>query len=106
MLGIQILVIAFIFTMLYVVRIHYKKGDLPKIEAYFWGSVLLLVGILVIVKQTANMIRSLFSVTRLTDVVVIFALMGVFVLLVENRIQINNLRRKLESLVRDRALQQ
>ena len=106
MLGIQILVLAFIFIMLYVVRIHYKKGDLPKIEAYFWGSVLLLVGILVIVEQTANMIRSLFSVTRLTDVVVIFALMGVFVLLVENRIQINNLRRKLESLVRDRALQQ
>ena len=106
MLGIQILVLAFIFIMLYVVRIHYKKGDLPKIEAYFWGSVLLLVGILVIVEQTPNMIRSLFSVTRLTDVVVIFALMGVFVLLVENRIQINNLRRKLESLVRDRALQQ
>ena len=106
MLGIQILVIAFIFPMLYVVRIHYKKGDLPKIEAYFWASVLLLVGILVIVEQTANLIRSLFSVTRLTDVVVIFALMGVFVLLVENRIQINNLRRKLESLVRDRALQQ
>jgi len=106
MMGIQILSVTFIFLMLYVVRIHYKKGELPKVEAIFWAIILLLVGVLVIVEQSANFIRTLFSVTRLTDVIVIFALMGVFVLLIENRIQINKLRIKLEKLVRDRALEE
>ena len=91
--------------MLYVIRIHYKKRDLPKAEALFWTLVLLIVGILVMVEDTANLIRSLFSVTRLTDVIVIFSLMGVFALLIENRIQINVLRHKLETIVRSRALQ-
>lgn len=105
MMSIQILSTVFIFIMLYVVRIHYKKGDLPKIEAIFWATVLLIIGTLVIIEDTANVIRSLFAVTRLTDVVVIFALMGVFVLLIENRIQINKLRSKLEKLVREKAME-
>jgi hypothetical protein len=92
--------------MLYVVRIHYKKGELPKVEAIFWASVLFVVGILVMVAQSADYIRRLFAVTRLTDVIVIFSFMGVFVLLIENRIQINKLRNKLTQLVRDRAMDQ
>lgn len=104
MIGIQILSITFIFLMLYVIRIHYKKGELPKVEAIFWTLILLIVGIMVMVEQSANYIRNLFSVTRLTDVIVIFSLMGVFVLLIENRIQINKLRLKLDKLVRDRAM--
>lgn len=104
MLGIQILSVTFILIMLYVVRIHLKKGELPRVEALFWTAVLFVTGLLVIVPQSADFIRNLFAVTRLTDVVVIFALMGVFVLLIENRIQINKLRTKLERVVRDRAL--
>lgn len=104
MFGIQVLSVIFIFFMLYVIRIHYKKRELPRTEAIFWTLVLLTVGCLVIVEQSANVIRTLFSVTRLTDVIVIFALMGVFVLLIENRIQINKLRIKLESLVREKAM--
>lgn len=105
MQGIQILSVTFIFIMLYVVRIHYKKGELPKIEAIFWAIILLFIGIIVIVEQSANFIRTFFSVTRLTDVIVIFSLMGVFILLIENRIQINKLRIKLEKLVRERAME-
>ncbi|PIS18066.1 hypothetical protein COT54_01305 [Candidatus Collierbacteria bacterium CG09_land_8_20_14_0_10_46_12] len=104
MMGIQILSVTFIFLMLYVVRIHYKKGELPKVEAIFWASILFVVGILVMVSQSADYIRRLFAVTRLTDVIVIFSFMGVFVLLIENRIQINKLRTRLERLVRDRAM--
>jgi len=103
-MGIQILSVTFIFLMLYVVRIHYKKGELPKVEAIFWASILFVVGILVMVSQSADYIRRLFAVTRLTDVIVIFSFMGVFVLLIENRIQINKLRTRLERLVRDRAM--
>lgn len=104
MLGIQILSVTFILLMLYVVRIHVRKGELPKIEATFWTLSLLLLGVLVVIPATADFIRHLFDVTRLTDVIVIFALMGTFVLLIDNRIQTNKMRMKLERLVRDQAI--
>lgn len=90
--------------MLYVIRIHYKKRELPVEEASFWTIILLTVGTLVIVEQSAQYIRTLFSVTRLTDVLVILALMGVFITLIESRIQINKLRSQLEKIVRAKAL--
>lgn len=105
MQGIQILSITFIIIMLYVVRIHYKKNELPKIEALIWSIGLIVLGVIVSVKQSADFVRNLFSVTRLLDVLVIIALMGTFILLIENRIQITKLRNKLDRLVRDRAME-
>lgn len=105
MVGIQILSITFITIMLYVVRIHYKKNELPRIEAMIWSIGLILLGVVVSVKQSADFVRNLFAVTRLLDVLVIIALMGTFIILIENRIQINKLRTKLERLVRDRAME-
>lgn len=105
MLGIQLLSITFILIMLYVVRIHYKKNELPKVEASIWSIGLIILGVIVSVKQSADFVRNLFSVTRLLDVLVIIALMGTFILLIENRIQINKLRTRLERLVRDRAME-
>ena len=103
MFGIQLLSVTFILIMLYVVRIHYKKNELPKVEAIFWTIGLIFLGIIVSIKQSADIVRNLFAVTRLLDVLVIIALMGTFILLIENRIQINKLRLKLDKLVRDRA---
>lgn len=105
MLGIQILSLTFILIMLYVVRIHYKKNELPKTEAYIWSTGLLVLGIVVSVKQSADFVRNLFAVTRLLDVLVIIALMGTFIMLIENRIQITKIRTKLDKLVRDRAME-
>lgn len=105
MLGIQILSITFIVIMLYVVRIHYKKGELAKVESIVWSSSLLLLGIVVSFRQSADFIRGLFKVERLTDIIVIIALMFVGVVMIENRIQINQLRSKLERIVRDRAME-
>lgn len=106
MLGIQVLSVTFIFIMLYVIRIHYKKGELPKIEALGWTFGLIILGIIVSFKQSADLIRNLFSVTRLLDVLVIVALMGVFIILIENRIQLNKLRIKFEKLIRERAMEE
>lgn len=104
MLGIQVLSVTFIILMLYVVRIHYKKNELPKVEALFWSVGLIVLGLIVSIKKSADFVRNLFAVTRLLDVLVIIALMGTFVLLIENRIQINKLRIKFEKLIRDRAM--
>ncbi|EKD80072.1 MAG: hypothetical protein ACD_40C00213G0056 [uncultured bacterium] len=105
MQGIQILSVTFILIMLYTVRIHSKKNELPKVEAIIWTIGLVVLGIIVSFKGTADIVRNLFSVTRLLDVLVIIALMGTFILLIENRIQINKLRQKLDRLVRDRAME-
>lgn len=105
MQSIQILSIVFILIMLYVVRIHFKKNELPKAEAIFWSLGLLILGVIVSIKESADFVRQLFSVTRLLDVLVIIALMGTFVLLIENRIQIGKLRARLEKVVRDRAME-
>lgn len=104
MMGIQILSLTFILIMLYVVRIHYKKNELPRVEALIWSIGLIVLGVIVSIKQSADFVRNLFAVTRLLDVLVIIALMGTFILLIENRIQINKLRSRLERLVRDRAM--
>jgi len=104
MIGIQILSITFIIIMLYVVRIHYKKNELPRVEALIWSAGLIVLGVIVSIKQSADFVRNLFSVTRLLDVLVIIALMGTFILLIENRIEIAKLRTRLERLVRDRAM--
>ena len=104
MMGIQILSVTFILVMLYVVRIHSKKGELPRVEALAWTIGLIILGVIVSIKQSADFVRNLFAVTRLLDVLVIIALMGTFILLIENRIQINKLRQKLDRLVREKAM--
>jgi hypothetical protein len=91
--------------MLYVVRIHYKKSELPKVEAISWSIALILLAVLVVVPTSADLVRNLFKVNRLTDVIVIFSLMGVFILLIEDRAQISKLRQKLERVVRDKAIE-
>ncbi len=104
MLGIQILSITFILIMLYVVRIHFKKGELAKVEAMVWSFSLIVLGLVVSFRSSADFVRGLFKVDRLTDIIVIIALMFVGVVMIENRIQINKLRSKLERIVRDRAM--
>ena len=106
MLGIQILSVVFIAIMLYVIRIHYVKHNLPKVEAVLWAFGLLILGIVVSIKPSADFVRNLFAVTRLLDVLVIIALMGTFILLIENRIEINKLRQKLERVLRDKAIKE
>lgn len=105
MMGIQILSLTFIIIMLYVVRIHTKKNELPRVEAYIWSIGLIILAVVVSIKQSADFVRNLFAVTRLLDVLVIIALMGTFIILIDNRIQINKLRSRLERLVRDRAME-
>lgn len=105
MIGIQLLSIIFIFIMLYVVRIHYKKHELPRVEAIFWSVVLLSLATITIVPGSADLVRSLFQVSRLLDVIMIIAFMGTFIFLIENRIQISKLRSKLDKLTRVKAMQ-
>ena len=106
MIGIQMFSVVFILIMLYVVRIHYKKQEWPRVEAMFWSIVLLSLATIVIVPGSADAVRNLFQVSRLLDVIMIIAFMGTFIFLIENRIQISKLRSKLELLTREKAMKE
>lgn len=104
LLGIQIISIVFIFFMLYVVQIHYRKKELPTLETIFWSTSLVVLAVVVIVPDTAQFLTRTFSVTRLMDLGVIISLMVLFAITVDSRIQIHKLRRKLEDKVRNETI--
>ena len=104
LLGIQIISVVFIFFMMYVVQIHYRKGELPRPEAIFWYLSLATLAFIVIIPDTAQFLTRTFSVTRLMDLIVITALMITFYMLISMRIEIHKLKLKLEERVRDQAI--
>ncbi len=104
MIGIQLISILFILFMLYVVRIHHKKGELPQTEFLFWIIIFIVLGAIVLLPNTARFITRTFAVGRLMDLITIIAFMIVFFMLIDNRIQIHKLRKKLEDQVRKKAM--
>ena len=104
MLGIQIISILFILFMLYMVRIHHKKSELPKTETTFWLVTFIVLGVIVIIPNSARFITRTFAIGRLMDLITIIAFMIAFFMLIENRIQIHKLRKKLEERVREKAM--
>lgn len=102
--GIQIISLLFIFFMMYVVHIHYRKQELPITETIFWFTSLVILAIIVIVPNTARFVTQTFSVNRLMDFIVIVGFMITLYMLIDNRIQIQKLRKQLEEKVRDKAI--
>lgn len=90
--------------MMYVVQIHYRKNELPKLEAFFWYITLVVLAFIVIIPETANFVTETFDVSRLTDFLTAVAFMIVFVMLINTRIQVHKLRQKLETKTRKTAI--
>lgn len=91
---------------MYVVQIHYRKNELPRTEAMFWYLSLAALALIVVIPDSARFLTLTFSVTRLMDLIVIVALMVVFYMLVTTRIELHKLKKKLETRVREQALNQ
>lgn len=104
MAGVQILSLGFILLMLYVVRIHYKKGQLPKFETLFWGLLWMSLAIFVIFPRSLDAITRAFQIYRVFDLLTIVAFMILFAFVIYGRIEIFQVRKKLEDLVRAEAI--
>ena len=104
LIGIQIISIIFIFFMMYVVHIHYRKKELPAIEAIFWYTTFVVLALIVIIPETAQFVTTTFEVSRLTDFITAIAFMVVFGMLIDTRMQMHKLRKKLEEKIRKEAI--
>lgn len=104
LLGIQIICIIFVFFMMYLVHIHYRKQELPRIETLFWFTSLTILALIIIIPDTAQFLTTTFSVNRLMDLIVIIALMVTFYMLVSMRIEMYKLNKKLEVKIRTKTL--
>lgn len=103
-LGVQIISIIFIFFMLYVVQIHFRKRELSRLETIFWYLTFASLAIIVVNPDTAQFLINTFAVSRLLDLIMIVAFMVIFYMLIDTRIQLHKFRSKLEEKVRAEAI--
>lgn len=101
---IQILSVIFGIFMLYVVRIHRKKGVLDRNEVFFWNTLWLGFIYVAVFPQTFRGLIQRLQIARVFDLLVIVAFMIITFITFQNRITIKNLGRKLEEIIRKKAL--
>jgi len=103
-LGVQIIVILFAIFMVYVVFWYWKKKDIKGNEAIFW--IILWGGFIVITlfpDILQNLTKKLFF-TRVMDFLMIVAFMILTILGFSNYIRGKRLEKKIEEIVRKKAL--
>lgn len=101
---IQILSVIFGIFMLYVVRIHRKKEVLDRNEVFFWNTLWLGFIYVAFFPQTFRGLIQRLQIARVFDLLVIVAFMIITFITFQNRITIKNLSRKLEEIIRKKAL--
>lgn len=104
MLLLQIVSVVFGLFMLYVVRIHRRKQHLDSFETGIWIALWSIFIFLAIFPQTVNGIVQTLNIARVFDLLVIIALMIVVFLTFQNRIETKKLEKKVERIVRKRAI--
>ncbi len=101
---IQILSVIFGIFMLYVVRIHRKKGVLERNEVFFWNTLWLGFIYVAFFPQTFQGLIQRLQIARVFDLLVIIAFMIITFITFQSGIKIKNLAKKLEEMVRKKAL--
>lgn len=101
---IQILSVIFGIFMIYVVQIHRRKQIIEAKEAYFWFFVWLGFIYVAIFPQTFKGLVQKLQIARVFDLLVIVAFMILTFLTFQNRISIKNITRKIEEIIRKKAL--
>lgn len=101
---IQILSVIFGIFMLYVVRIHRKRGVLERNEVFFWTALWLSFIYVAFFPQTFKGVIQRLQIARVFDLLVIVAFMIITFITFQNRIKIKNLGKKLEEIIRKKAL--
>lgn len=104
MIPIQILCVVFGFLMMYVIRIHYGKKHLEQLEYIGW--MLIWVGFIfaAIFPQTFRGVTETLHIARVFDLLVIIGLMIVIAMTFQNRMNTKNIEKKLEEVIRKRAI--
>lgn len=100
----QVLCVLFGISMGYVVSIHHRKKHLEKFEYGFWLAIWSGFIFLTIFPQTVQGIAQTLHIIRVFDLLVIIAFMILVSLSFLNRIAARKLEKKLEEIVRKKAI--
>lgn len=100
----QIVSVLFGLFMMYTVRIHHRKQHIDSMEYGIWMGLWGVFIFLAIFPQTVNGVVQTLNIARVFDLLVIIALMIVVFLTFLNRIEQKRMDKKLEQLVRKKAI--
>ena len=104
MMLLQIISVVFGIFMLYVVRIHRRKEHLESFEYGMWTAMWILFIALAIFPESVNGIVQTLHIARVFDLLVVIALMIMVYLTYMNRVEQKKLEKKMEQLVRKKAI--
>lgn len=101
----QIFASLFALFMLYWVRSNQKRGNLSAVEASFWLSIWAIFIILSLFPNLLLGISNLFHFARVFDLLVVGAFMVLTILFFQVYLRMSKVERKLEKVVRKRAIE-
>jgi len=103
-IGVQLILIAFALFMVYVLYLHWRKGNVSNKMFGVWGLIWLVFGVFSLFPVLlAPLIKELFIV-RVMDLGMIMAFMVLAYVTIENNIKIKKYEDDIEKLVRKKAL--
>ncbi len=102
--GIQIVAIIFSLLMVYVTFLHLKKGELALGESAFFFLIWLGAIFLTVFPTSTDFILRTFRIYRLLDLGMIVGFMILIGLVFKDYLEIKNLKKKLEKLIRGKSL--
>lgn len=104
MMLLQGISIIFGLFMLYVVRIHRRKGHMEAFEYGAWMGMWVIFILLAIFPQTVQGFTQRLNIARVFDLLVIISLMVLVYISFQNRISYKRLEKKLEQIIRKNAI--
>lgn len=100
----QVLMALFAFFMVYVLRIHFRRGHLSPVEFGAWLAVWFCFVLLSLFPQTLRGVSDTLRIGRVFDLLVITAFGILSVAVFVTRLTVLELRKKLDSVVRQQAI--
>lgn len=103
-LGLQIIAILFAFVMIYFSILHYRKGEIDKLEEVSWVVIWALTIFVVIFPELLRTFAQKFFITRLFDLMVVGGLLLVITMVARSYVRTRKIEKKFEEFVRKEAL--
>jgi len=102
----QALSIVFALFMIYWVRLHFRRQHFEFLEYILWVTLWILFIYLALFPQTVRGLAETLNITRVFDLFVILAFIIVTFITFQNRIFAKRLEKKLENVVREKAIKE
>lgn len=106
MIALQVISICFGIFMLYVARIHRKKGLVNPVEGQFWTSIWIVFILAAFFPDSVRGVVQTLQIARVFDFFVIIAFMVLAYVAYQTRVLVLKFDRKLEHVIRREAIRE